>query len=424
MYRAKSFFHAWIVMVVIAMSGIPLASARAVLILQDPTISSYLIPFGATRDPRTWVSDKELATLTQNLLIKQGNKNAKDAKFFFQQCFGGGMLDDLKDALGNTVPWVGGSASTWYQPAYSNFRSGARARGAWTEQLLPQLNLNQTVLNAIDRAAARDPLRKAANDFFRLGETGQSIAANDGSTITLKDPTAVSHHAIIFAGIVDRNPNLRNSIINDVRDIRNLLQQQWQGTNFTITTLLGNGTLLPGTMAATKANLQQAFTNLAAQMNDMEQFLFFGHDHGGVNRRLLTTPKRVGAMSFDLETFDLFGDELRGMQFEPENIPSLTVEYMDLTAPVPVEFNGTLLGHLDPSLTELTFDVPEDIIGLSNSIRIFNTTSSDFTLISKDFTTGAISLVIPEPSTFALFTLGTFLLFSYGWRRRKRTVDR
>jgi uncharacterized protein YukE len=415
MYRRKSFFHVWAATVILVVTGVPYTPAGAVLFLQDPTISSFLVPHGFNpRDPRSWVSDKEFATWTQNLLIKQGNRNAKDAKFFFQQCFGGGMLDDVQSALGNTVPWVGGSASAWFQPAYSNFQSGARAHGAWTEQLLQQLSQNQTVLNAIDRAAARDPLRRF--------ETGQSVTANNGNTITLKDPAAASHHAIIFAGFVDRNPNLRNSIINDVRDIRNLLQQQWQGTNFTITTLLGNGTLLPGTMAATKANLQQAFANLAAQMNDTEEFLFFGHDHGAVSRRLLNVPRRVGAMSLDLETFDLFEDELRGMQFEPENIPTLTVEYTDLRAPVPLEFNGTLLGHLDPSLTELTFDIPENIIGLSNSVRILNTTSFEFTLLSKDFTTGAIGLVIPEPSTFVLFVVGAFFLLGYGWRARKRAA--
>lgn len=400
--------------VAIAVSMALTASSWADLVLQPANISSYLIPFGANlRDSRTWVSDKELATLTQNLLIKNGNSNVKDAKFFFQECFGGGMLDDLKTTLGNTVSWVGGSASTWFQPAYSNNRFGINAHGAWTEQLIPQLGQNQTVLNAINNAAANDPQRRI--------ETGQSISANNGDTITLKDPAALSHHAIIFAGIVDRSPNLAQSIVNDVNSLRNQLQLQWQGTNFTITTLLGNGNLLPNTLPATKVGLQQAFTNLAPQINNNEEFLFFGHDHGSVSRRL-SGPRVIGAKSLDLESLDLTGEELLAMQSDPNNIPTLTVEYSGLTAPVPVEFNGQLLGNLDPLLTEMIFDVPESLISTNNSVTIDNSTSSDFSLVAKDFTDGDISIIetVPEPCTFALFCAGIVCFLGYGWGRRNR----
>src|SRR5688572_20248607 len=40
----------------------------------------------------------------------QGNSNVKNATFFFQQCFGGGFLDNLNTALPSDLDFVAGAA--------------------------------------------------------------------------------------------------------------------------------------------------------------------------------------------------------------------------------------------------------------------------------------------------------------------------
>jgi hypothetical protein len=46
MYRRKSFFHVWAATVILVVTGVPYTPAGAVLFLQDPTISSFLVPHG------------------------------------------------------------------------------------------------------------------------------------------------------------------------------------------------------------------------------------------------------------------------------------------------------------------------------------------------------------------------------------------
>ena len=60
---------------------------------------------------RAAITSDNFANLISTALISNGVSNVKDAKFFFQECFGGGMLTPLETSLGNTVSWVGGSSA-------------------------------------------------------------------------------------------------------------------------------------------------------------------------------------------------------------------------------------------------------------------------------------------------------------------------
>src|SRR5262245_38460661 len=82
--------------------------------------------------------DEEFARLIGGLLIKDGQKNAKDAKFLFQQCYGGGMLDDLDRMIGDKLPWIGGAAARHDQVSYGTINN-LNDLDAWTKALLPPL---------------------------------------------------------------------------------------------------------------------------------------------------------------------------------------------------------------------------------------------------------------------------------------------
>ena len=55
------------------------------------------------------VYDNELAGWAADALAPGGVIHARDAAFFFQECSGGGMLDEIRDRLSGSVPWVGAS---------------------------------------------------------------------------------------------------------------------------------------------------------------------------------------------------------------------------------------------------------------------------------------------------------------------------
>jgi len=368
---------------------------------------------------RQRIKDSEFAGLIKNLLIKNNQTNARDAKLLFQQCFGGGMLDDIQKALANVVKWVGGSAARHDQCAH-DFQGGGFSQGFWTQSLTPQLNNpDQTVLQALDKTATN------LKPLIGKIETAQSVSANNGATITLKDPQAQSHHAILWGGQADKGSHFKN-----IESIRDALIRQWGqvGQKVSITTLFADGKKnfkgedLPAAWnakAATKANLIQAFTDAAKVMNPNEQFFFYATGHGSESTAMLDFPKGIARSTVDVELLELFPGELEGIFAQPDNIPTLTFQYTDLLDPVPVYFNNSFLGMLNPLFSFTEFSVPEYLIQPENEVRIENFTQHDFILEAKEFTTGAIdTLPTPEPRSLAPFASGLIGFGIVALRRR------
>lgn len=402
--------------------------ATAQLSNKPPDKNAYLFDVNTN-----FISDAQFAMLVSNRFFSGGTTNVRDAKFLFQQCYGGGMLNELQRSLGGTnsaIPWVGGSAASWYEPSYGwgNFFTW------WTRGLrFEMLNTNQTLHAAITNSITRDPLRPGngiglTNDMGMLAEEhGQSAFGGSGTNITLRDTNALSHHAILWAGIAD------NSDITDLQRIRDALSDAWSGlSNVTISTLYGNGSNDPdgdplpadwNAMPATISNLIQTINGLP--LNSNEQFFFYSTDHGGSRTHIMaltSTPTQVDAGTHDLEYFILEAGELLGIELGESTFPTLDVDYFGVTTPNTnaVFLNDVFLGYLDPSLTNMAFIVPISVLGLSNTVQIDNNDSTEFFLLHKSFFTGAIDNLnaVPEPSSLTLIFFG---VVGFGLLRRRVT---
>lgn len=364
------------------------------------------------RDGKT-LRDDEFAKMVSSLLLKDGKANAKDAKFLFQQCFGGGMLDDLDKAFGDKLSWIGGSASAHDQVSFG--APDEFKQDTWTHALLTGIRVKdprRTLASHLAQARKDDTASVArAKPVTAINpktgkpyppEDPQTMTRNGGEKITVDDASAKSHHAIIWTGKAEPRHNA------DAAGMKDALEKQW-------------GTNTPGTslrFVGTTAELQRAIDNLKTLMNPDEQFFFYSTDHGSLVSTMLDTPIRVGGKTNDIEGLSLSEGELGGMHWDSDNVPQLTVQYSGLADFIPVSFNGMLLGQLDPGLNEMVFDVDESFVSLVNSVSIDNTTDQAFTLSGKYFTGGAITtiLAVPEPSTGWLLLLGLAAFALY--RRR------
>ena len=369
------------------------------------------------------IRDDTFATMIANKLKTGATSNVKDAKFIFEQCFGGGMLDDLATQLGNTVKWVGGAAARWDEPSWGPGNPTTKG-DFWVESLLPELappkDNNQSVLNGLDNATANDPARPGGglkdSNNNPVSEHGQSTSANGGDTITLKDPAAASHHAILWGGNADGQRH-----VNDLNKMKAALEASWgTGPSTSITVLTG--------ATATKAQLQAALD--ALPLNSNEEFVFFASDHGDLETvPAPAAPRIVPPANTDVETFSLLATELLAMELGGPGggnaSPFLTVDYSGVTGSTnAVLLNGNFLGFLNPFASETIFNVPFGYLSASDTIDIQNAQGSSFTILDKIFSTGSIDTLVavpvPEPATYAvgLLCLGVGIAA----RRRRRKV--
>ena len=234
------------------------------------------------------IRDSTFADWMKGLLIKGTETNARDAKFMFAQCYGGGMLDDLESKLGGTVKWVGGSASRHDEPSIGQNDAVPGALDYWVKALLPELTKDGKVIDSINTARKND--LRGPNGTKK--ENPQSIYKNGGEDITLGDKDAKSHHAILWAGGADGKRHL-----NDIKGMYDKLKAAWKDAPNVTFTVLGNKADL-GLPAdanityadATQDNLKKAVDDLQSKMNKDEQFLFFGSDHGGTQTDLWKAP--------------------------------------------------------------------------------------------------------------------------------------
>ena len=109
--------------------------------------------------------------------------HVRNATFLFQQCCGGGFLDDLNDTLPGDLSWIGGASSQWNEvsaglPSQRELVAGGKGvptgfpvadPNFWTGSLFAAFdsNPNITVHDAIGAALIGDP----------VGTFGEGVAA-------------------------------------------------------------------------------------------------------------------------------------------------------------------------------------------------------------------------------------------------------
>ncbi|MHB9072736.1 MAG: hypothetical protein ACYC6G_04345 [Desulfobaccales bacterium] len=403
----------------------------------------------------SYIRDDDFAKLMQDNLIKSGVSLVKDAQFLFQECYGGGMLDDLKAAFGTTLRWVGGSASRYDQTSGGQISTVEKAKEPsvdsiyvanppqdyWTKALVPQLGVFQTLLQSLNNARDNDKI--GVKGVIGRFENGQSIAANGGENLLLNDAQVTSHYAILWAGYAD---HLRH--FTDIDTLRQALQTAWQGTNYQINILYGDGlhettkgqydtTALPAswnqgrvaTKEGTFANLKAAMAAVSQNLGSDANFFFFASNHGGGLTDVKTTTNTVTPGNHLAETFTLTQGELLGMSLEQQTLgqgnpdtPILTIDYDNPDGGLInalVSLNGHLLGSLDPEDTETQFVVPFDYLCDNDVIDIFNHGMSTLTLRDQFFYTGGIdSNPEPVPAPPSMVLLGSGLIGLLGCGRR------
>ncbi len=309
------------------------------------------------------LSDAKLAMKLKELLVNtNGTANAKDVKLFFQQCFGGGMLDDIEDELGDAVPWVAGSASRHDEVSFGERDDPMNSNGPmdrWTRPLVDALD-DLPVLRALKKAARDD----AANPMNRSAQTERPqyrFSGDEARGITLKDPDASSHHAVLLAGKPDAQRHR-----NDIRKMCELLEQEWGNldTNGTsVQVLFGDGTDNPcagsgvpdgNVSAATTAGFCAVLDALRPLMNENEEFVLYVSDHGTGSAECVNDKMLRGGDVFGY-TVTIPAGYRYGLIRDPFNDgPTMDIHATGAYPADTVEvfFNGASIGVVDPAAVD------------------------------------------------------------------------
>lgn len=369
-----------------------------------------------------YVYDWQLANM-MNMWIANRTGYA-NMVFIFNQCFAGGMIDDLKEKLKGTgdAAFLGASKhseSSWglgdnYDPnrwVEMKKRGYTRPEDYYAKEIGEELEKTgkdaPTMKEMAKRAEQQDPRGPYG---LKFKETPQYTSIGNGDKIKIgkkADGSDVrSKHAILFAG----NPNAKRHW-NDLNRAYNALRKQGF-TDTDIIVLAGNGKTMPGGGNApgyvdgpgTKKALYEAIVNVSKKMNKDEQLIFWVSDHGNRERLELTVlneiidpvktpiPPKKTAKRPEQVSWDLDEEFLRTMQLDPDNQPYVSVlieatpeiqeqlerllrnvelyvnkNQLELTLVEP-----TVAYDTDPDLDafELVFSVEEDMLGSENLIEV------------------------------------------------------
>ncbi len=382
-------------------------------------------------------------------LVNNGNPAVLSASFMLQECYGGGIISDLKSSLGNQVSWVGASASTATQPSWGPGDPTTKM-DYWTQKLVPQLAMPpQPVLTSVTNAAKTDVAgfngtKQELGQVYAIGAPVQGTTFN--FNLNEGKNGATNEVAVLWAG----DPNGQRHL-NDINNIYNTLTNLWKNQNFQIYVLYGSAipanaawnnfvstapagvTESVTAMAATSANLQKLLTQTlapggASAMTSTTQFTFYASDHGGFDNRINPGIVTVPSFSLDKESYSLTAAQIASI-VAGDSPATLTVTYYGLGQDVRVFWGATtLLGTLTAGGTaaaplSVTFDIPDAALVQNNTIFIDNRgDSSSFVVTSKEFFSGADAdiFAIPEPSSWILAGLGALGVVAVTCVRRSR----
>ncbi len=369
------------------------------------------------------ITDKEFARWMGSLLAPEGQIRVHSATFIFQECFGGGMLDDLKGRFGRGVRWIGGSASKHNERAIGKLTQAEAAarradaktpsqfitvtpRSTWSEVLVPGIASGQVILEAIGAANETDIVGpKAAAPYIGL-ENPQWASGSGGELNVLveQDEQVQTRRAVLWAGQGNRWRHY-----NNIKAVRDMLVEQWGAAagTYAIVVFYGNGLhapngsalpedwhARPGTAEGLRIFLRTQWEPL---MTDTTQFFFYATGHGGSSKKLPPPPAVLSPGTVDNEQFELSPAELDLLAGEPDNEPLMAITYEDYlpgSGEATVTLNGVLLGTIPP-VTEpgeaiAHFTVSESLLASVNTLVVSNNSDVDLNVTDSGFVTGAI----------------------------------
>ncbi|AIF69245.1 hypothetical protein PAP_04150 [Palaeococcus pacificus DY20341] len=374
--------------------------------------------------------------------------------FIFNQCFGGGMIDDLKEKLKGTGDAAFLSASkhnetSWgladgYTPASwpeMGKRGFTRPEGYYPKEVGEELERTGKDAPTMKEMAKRAEQQDARGPYgLGFKETPQYTSVGNGDNIKIGKKVdgsdVASKHAILFAGDADSKRHWNNLD----RAYKALKKQGF--TDGDIIALAGNGKTMPdGTNVpnyvdgpGTKKALFEAIINVSKKMNKNEQLIFWVSDHGNRERTETAldkaikdpvkqtvppreTAKRTGQISWDLDE-----EFLKVIKLDPNNQPyvSILVE----ATPVVIEYGEYFLENIklyvneneleleliepiiaydeEPDLDayELVYLVDERILGEENLIEVEWSGDAEmfveYNIMGLMISTGGINELEPE----------------------------
>ncbi len=314
--------------------------------------------------------------------------------FIFNQCFGGGMIDDLKEELKGTGDAAFLSASRHDEPSWGladGYNPNAspkikkkgfeRPEGFYPKEVgeeLARTGKDAPTMKELARKAEMDDIKGPYGLWKKDIERPQYTSIGKGDSIKIgkkADGSDVkSKHAILFAGDADSKRHWNNLD----RAYKALKKHGFTDTDIIV--LAGNGKMMPGGTnvpgyvdgSGTKKALYEAIVNVSKKMNKNEQLVFWVSDHGNRERIELSIlkdiidpvrqpipPKRT-AKRQEQVSWDLDEEFLKMMALDPNNRPYVSIlveatpevmEYGDL-------FFENIALYLNGEMLELAFVEP------------------------------------------------------------------
>jgi hypothetical protein len=411
MFRCGRF--ASLVLLMVAVTSVTAYAQPQYYTAQDPSKASTVI-YGIGKER---ITDVEFATMAASMFDNGYAVPTWGATFFFQQCYSGGMFNELEEMLPVSVPWAGGSASAHNKLAYAD-----GSNSFYTVGLTEALSIHDATIGTANFARLLDPAGPESDGEYKGYDTPQSLFRNPGgNAIDMFDPHIQRHTAILFAGHADQLRHYKG-----IKDIYKALTGIYEYTNRPYTILvLGNANYLPGIPVfgdATKANLAAAFATLKPLMGNYTDFTFYGTDHGGLDEYFTQEES-------PMEPEDQWDygykptDGLIQAVLDSIGTPQLVFEFDRLITPgVILTFNDQELGDAFYMQSEgkVIIDLDRDLLTEGDGtylVEVYNGSDRRVILKSASFRSGAIDTpellqAIPEPMTVVLLVAPLALMRS------------
>ena len=388
------------------------------------------------------VRDDELAKMIKDAINNSG-KTPSSVKVFFNSCYGGGMLDDIGEAMDEEgIPWVGGSASSAEEPAWGPndaWVGGSDMGSFWTDELAEQVSnggTGDTVSGDIQNANDNDPTAPGGEYEDDLPEDGepenpQNASGGGGGSVTWGDGAEV----VVFSG---NNTDKRHD--NNTDNMEEAFDDLWGDDADSNTQSKDNGTT---------QDLEDMIEQAANNIDEGEELVIYIDDHGDTEfdfdewwnslfaSPIILDPQEGWTSVHDTTIAQLHhGWELGLMgNFNQGDIPtpSLTITATDIPSGWPVDsffdvfFNDILLDlpdTMDPDVP-VELPVPLDSFQFDGGLVLLQTTPgllafipdpnnpppAPVPLVNLELSSGPINDLelanpIPEPATIFLLVVG------------------